>query len=160
MYIILAVSSPDEVELWEALVTLAMFPILVIFAYAQDKKFFKCLLSRKSKVAESTTLDENIVFGFETDRGPKNSNSDLFVPRKKPSHDDKAINQLRTQKSTINTDDIRQIAMEAALKKVKHNKLTYRLHANRKINGSKNHEATVRRTEKNRLSVGFRHKAR
>ena len=50
--------------------------------------------------------------------------------------------------------------MEAALKKVKHNKLTYRLHANRKINGSKNHEATVRKTEKNRLSVGFRHKAR
>jgi solute carrier family 8 (sodium/calcium exchanger) len=33
MYIVLTLISPDEVELWEALLTLAMFPILVIFAY-------------------------------------------------------------------------------------------------------------------------------
>ena len=95
MFIILAVSSPDEVELWEALVTLAMFPILVIFAYAQDKKSFKCLLPGKSKVAESTRLDDNIVFGFETDR-PHKSDSDLSIPINGPSRKNTAIEELRT----------------------------------------------------------------
>lgn len=33
MYIVLSASSPDEIELWEAMVTLAMFPLLVLLAY-------------------------------------------------------------------------------------------------------------------------------
>jgi solute carrier family 8 (sodium/calcium exchanger) len=43
LFIVLAVSSPNEVEVWEAIVTLLMFPILVLFAYLQDIRFFdKC----------------------------------------------------------------------------------------------------------------------
>jgi solute carrier family 8 (sodium/calcium exchanger) len=33
VFMVLQLSSPDEVELWEALVTLLMFPLLVFFAY-------------------------------------------------------------------------------------------------------------------------------
>jgi solute carrier family 8 (sodium/calcium exchanger) len=39
MYLVLTVISPDEIELWEALVTLAMFPVLVLMAYLVDRKY-------------------------------------------------------------------------------------------------------------------------
>jgi len=96
MFIILSVSSPDEVELWEALVTLAMFPILVIFAYAQDRKYFKCLLSGRSKVAESTTLDEkSIQNACDTDR-PVRSEVEESTPVKKSSYDNDTIGKLKS----------------------------------------------------------------
>ena len=37
MYICLMVSSPDEVEMWEAFLTLIFFFILIITAYAADR---------------------------------------------------------------------------------------------------------------------------
>ncbi|KAM8833792.1 sodium/calcium exchanger 3 isoform 1-T1 [Synchiropus picturatus] len=43
LYMILAVFSPDEVEVWEGLVTLAFFPICVILAWVADRRllFYK-----------------------------------------------------------------------------------------------------------------------
>lgn len=45
LYIILAVSSKDEVEIWEALLTLFFFPIMVISAYIADRRllFYRAL---------------------------------------------------------------------------------------------------------------------
>lgn len=40
LIIILVVNTPDFVDLWEAIVTLLFFPILVIFAYILDKDYF------------------------------------------------------------------------------------------------------------------------
>jgi solute carrier family 8 (sodium/calcium exchanger) len=40
LIIILVVNTPDFVDLWEAIVTLLLFPILVIFAYILDKDYF------------------------------------------------------------------------------------------------------------------------
>lgn len=40
LIIILVVNTPDFVDLWEAIVTLLLFPILVIFAYILDKEYF------------------------------------------------------------------------------------------------------------------------
>lgn len=39
LYIALQVTSPDEVELWEALVSLFLFVILLLAAYAADRHF-------------------------------------------------------------------------------------------------------------------------
>ena len=39
LLIILQVSSPGVIEIWEALVTLAQFPILVFVAYGQDVRW-------------------------------------------------------------------------------------------------------------------------
>ena len=40
MYIVLVVITPNEVTLWEALLTLAFFPIMVINSYMAEKNFF------------------------------------------------------------------------------------------------------------------------
>lgn len=39
MAIVLMVSSPDEVEIWEAVVTLVFFPLLILVAYLADRNF-------------------------------------------------------------------------------------------------------------------------
>lgn len=51
LYIILAVSSKDEVEIWEALLTLAFFPIMVISAYIADRRllFYRALRRGRRK---------------------------------------------------------------------------------------------------------------
>jgi solute carrier family 8 (sodium/calcium exchanger) len=41
LYIVLQVSSSDEVELWEALITLFLFVALLLLAYVVDKEFCK-----------------------------------------------------------------------------------------------------------------------
>ena len=39
LIIILVVITPDFVDLWEAMVTLLFFPLLVLLAYMADKEF-------------------------------------------------------------------------------------------------------------------------
>ena len=59
LIIILVWITPDEVELWEAVVTFAMFPILVLLAYAADCDFFlktKKLNSHAEKENEDVEL--------------------------------------------------------------------------------------------------------
>ena len=40
LFLVLVVISPNEVTLWEAIVTLLCFPLLVIHAYMAEKDFF------------------------------------------------------------------------------------------------------------------------
>ena len=51
LYIILQASSKDEVEIWEALLTLAFFPIMVLCAYVADRKllFYRALRKKRRK---------------------------------------------------------------------------------------------------------------
>lgn len=41
LYVILSVTSPGRVEVWEALLTLAFFPATVCTAYAADRRMYK-----------------------------------------------------------------------------------------------------------------------
>lgn len=41
LIVILKVSTPDEIDLWEALLTLFFFPALLILAYCQDNAWFR-----------------------------------------------------------------------------------------------------------------------
>jgi hypothetical protein len=41
LIVVLILISPNEVELWEAVITLLFFPILVITAYIADRNFFR-----------------------------------------------------------------------------------------------------------------------
>lgn len=52
MLIVLQVSSPDVVDLWEALVTLAFFPLMVAGAYWADQDFC-CRLKNRRKSMDS-----------------------------------------------------------------------------------------------------------
>merc|ERR1719161_2677263 len=49
LYIVLALISPNVVEIWEAVVTFLLFPVLVLLAYALDKDL---LFVKKKKTTE------------------------------------------------------------------------------------------------------------
>jgi hypothetical protein len=40
MYAALVIFTPDEVTVWEAIITLLSCPLLVVHAYMQEKNFF------------------------------------------------------------------------------------------------------------------------
>ena len=50
MYIVMSLSSPGRIDIWEAVITFLYFPILVILAYIADKNF--CSFGKRSKSEE------------------------------------------------------------------------------------------------------------
>lgn len=52
LIIVLVLITPNYVDIWEAVITLLFFPMLVIIAYIADKNF----CAKKSKVSESIEL--------------------------------------------------------------------------------------------------------
>ena len=63
LVIVLVVSSPNKVDVWEAVLTLLFFPLLVCIAYAGDKglihKLFGVKKSEAAEVPEQMALGES-----------------------------------------------------------------------------------------------------
>ena len=61
LYLIISVITPEKVDVWEALITFAFFPALVILAYITDKQLVWKLILGKRYVAEKVgKVDEDI----------------------------------------------------------------------------------------------------
>ena len=56
LFIVLVVISPNVVDLWEAVITLLSFPVLVLHSYMAEKNFF--LSSAKEEEDEGQNLSE------------------------------------------------------------------------------------------------------
>lgn len=56
LYIVLVIISPDEVTLWEAVITFLAFPILVVNSYMAEKNFF--FASREKEFEEEVNLSK------------------------------------------------------------------------------------------------------
>ena len=61
LYLIISVITPDRVDVWEALVTFAFFPVLVIIAYVADKRYIHRIIFGKRYYAEKADAGENDV---------------------------------------------------------------------------------------------------
>ena len=48
LVIVLEVSSPNKIEIWEAVLTFLFFPILVCVAYAGDKGYLDALFCQRN----------------------------------------------------------------------------------------------------------------
>ena len=68
LVIVLVVSSPNKVDVWEAVLTFLFFPLLVCIAYAGDKGFLNKLLGVKKTEAgeapEQVELGEGKILLF------------------------------------------------------------------------------------------------
>ena len=56
LYLVIVVISPNEIEIWEAVVTLVCFPILVVNSYVVEKYFSKAEDEEINDVEESQPL--------------------------------------------------------------------------------------------------------
>lgn len=84
LYIIIAVSSPDRVDVWEAVLTFFFFPATVVTAYFVDKKIFlDNFLSRRIRARIAGTAAptaegrENLELGIPAVNGVGSSRQDL-----------------------------------------------------------------------------------
>jgi solute carrier family 8 (sodium/calcium exchanger) len=69
LFLILVVISPDVVELWEAVVTFAFFPLLAFIAYCADKKKILFFLKREGNMHEISSGGDSLP-GFACNQAP------------------------------------------------------------------------------------------
>lgn len=76
LFLVLAVMTPDYVELWEAIVTFMFFFVLVIMAYIADK-YRARKMKREADEARKKKLEEGLS-GDDPDEQPPYSTADFY----------------------------------------------------------------------------------
>ncbi|XP_077449367.1 sodium/calcium exchanger 2a isoform X2 [Stigmatopora argus] len=159
LYVILAVTSPGIVEVWEAMVTLLYFPLFVSMAWIADRRllFYKYL--RKRYRADKR---HGIVVAMEGDAIPKGhdgtaegKNSDgnacprncssVTVSVQTPSEMDqnqdevvRRLKELRDRHPDKNLDQLIEMANYSTLVRQKKSRAFYRIQATRLLIGAGN----------------------
>lgn len=166
LYIIVAVSSPNVVSIWEGLLTFAFFPLLVILAWVADRKFsfYRYLRKRvrrqkRQGVVVVQTGDYDVVAVKTKDGYSRNTeldgkpydlengdvNADLDEDSELLSHDLteerrlKAIHvvrEIRQKNPNADKETIDRILEQENLKAQPKSRAFYRIEATRKMVGS------------------------
>ncbi|XP_041364982.1 sodium/calcium exchanger 2-like isoform X2 [Gigantopelta aegis] len=119
MLIILIVSSPGVIEIWEASVTLCLFPVLIVVAFAMDKG---CLSCRKNKT--STEVEIGLALAEFRNASQRRGTADIID-----------IARECAQNSDLSLDDAAQIAAARIVQNQPHTAAWYRVNATRNITG-------------------------
>ena len=149
LYFILSVSSVGVVDVWEALLTLFFFPVLVVSAYIVDKKILiHKLLSKKYEARSAapvtgTTDDTQMVDGkvnhhVEDPSASKDSGKDDPVFREFEQHRKDFIEILRELRHKHPDTDLKTLEEMAELEAVNRgpkSRAFYRIKATRRLTG-------------------------
>lgn len=166
LYIIVAVSSPDVVSVWEGLLTFAFFPLLVIIAWGADRKFnfYRYLRKRvrrqkRQGVVVVQTGDYDVVAVKTKDGYSRNTeldgkhydmengdvNNDLDEELELLSHDlteerrlkaVQVVRDIRQKNPNADKETIDRILEQENLKVQPKSRAFYRIEATRKMVGS------------------------
>ncbi|CAF0807680.1 unnamed protein product [Brachionus calyciflorus] len=141
LYVIIAVTTPNVVDLWEAGLTFLFFPLTVVTAYIVDKKiFFGNFLQKKIK---STKVIKDEEAQNQDALQPLNENVDNFDdlnPEIKnfEEHRREYINilrEMRQKNPDIGIDELQKLAEIEILKRGPKSRAYYRIQATRKLIG-------------------------
>lgn len=166
LYIIVAVSSPDIVTVWEGLLTFAFFPLLVIIAWGADRRFnfYRYLRKRvrrqkRQGVVVVQTGDYDVVAVKTKDGYSRNTeldgkpydlengdvNADLDEDTELLSHDlteerrlkaIQVVREIRQKNPNADKETIDRILEQENLKAQPKSRAFYRIEATRKMVGS------------------------
>merc|ERR1712178_570090 len=130
MIVVLEYASKDKVEMWEAWITILMFPLLVGLSYGQDIGW-NCSQNASAVSPEEEIKDHHHVTvtdgeGHKKQRRPSQSEAATEAKEELEKEDVEADPKAAAQK-----------AAEAAMKKKKKSRLEYRIQATRKMTGGK-----------------------
>ncbi|XP_050391530.1 sodium/calcium exchanger 1 [Patella vulgata] len=136
LIIILVFISPNYVDVWEAVVTFLMFPVMVILAYIADKDF-----CGKSKSAVSSSESE-LGLAFERDPG---KNVKFDVGNIVHADEETILKVLRRMgsKANLSEEDEAKIAANIIAKNMSHGPGWYKMNAIRQLTGSAKLEPQV-----------------
>jgi len=110
-------ASKDEVDLWEGLLTLAMFPLLVLVSWLQDKNWFR----EGAKVAPAEKVRRVTINGADVDQ-------EMAA---------EAIEAMGRDAAEGDPAAAAKAAAQDAMRKKKKSRLEYRIQATRKMTGGK-----------------------
>merc|ERR1711899_103675 len=147
--IVLVVSSPDKVDLWEAIVTFLLFPFLVVIAFFADKGHFNKIFcqgeERPSEKGEK-----------QLELGPMAGESQGMLPSEESFFKNGRVNKealvdfIKTIKKNTNLSD-EDAAIMAASKVVDSrpkSKMWYRINATRNMTGGRKIQPTFKMNDK------------
>jgi len=147
--IVLVVSTPDKVDLWEAIVTFLFFPILVVIAFFADKGHFNklfCQGEEKEKERGEKQLELGPMAGESQGMLPT---EDSFFKNGKVNKE-ALVDFIKTIKKNTNLSD-EDAAIMAASKVVDSRPKTriwYRINATRNMTGGRKIQPTFKMNDK------------
>merc|ERR1719445_381520 len=125
MFLCIVVITPDQVDLWEAIATFLMFPLLVYIAYKQDVKGYTCM----GEAGSANQPEPRFRLAIEK-----------VIPRDDvPMLDSAVVQRKIKEKGTVTNEELLSMAKAQNANKPKPKKsyLMYRIDAVRGAQGKK-----------------------
>ncbi|XP_068981714.1 sodium/calcium exchanger Calx [Bombus flavifrons] len=152
LYVILAVSSPGVLEVWEGILTFSFFPATVLTAYVADRRLliYKYLhkgyrMNKRGVIVQAEAGDSDA--GVELEIKPQQDNfhnmTDADTPEAKEFEQTRrdyinTLRELRRKHPTLPLEQLEVMAHEEVLGKGPKSRAFYRVQATRKMVGAGN----------------------
>lgn len=152
LWIILSVISPGIIEVWESLITLIMFPIIVLWAYIAERRLLVYkLIDKKFRVNKRGTVigGEHDVPSDTERAGPVGSDLTSFDYTRREYVT--VLTELRLKYPDADLEQLEMMAQEQMLARGSKSRAFYRIQATRKLMGTRN----VHRNTNDRSSSEF-----
>jgi len=143
LYMIIAVFSYGEIEVWEGVLTFMFFPITVLTAYIADQKiFFGNFLEKKLKGGKLMGADEETgqpMQAIKTTEDTKGSKTSIFMSPEQKSFEDhrqefiNILKEMRQKHPDVGIDELQNMAEIEILQRGPKSRAFYRMAATRKL---------------------------
>lgn len=138
LYLIIAVISPNKVDIWEAVLTLVYFPLTVCTAYICDQQiFFKKFISKRYRAKGTTIVASEGDVEMQDSAAPEVQYDDPQVAEfeKQRAEYIAIMRDLRKKNPDAELEQIEAMAQNEMLNRTKKSRAYYRIAATRKITG-------------------------
>ena len=153
LVIVLVIITPEQVDLWEAVLTFLFFPILVLTAYSADKNFFR-QSANKQKNSQNFPINETKqTISHLTEGLQMNANTFGLSPEHAAYYmnDGKIswkqmrefLKYLRKSYPKLTDEEIARMAAVKVTEEQAHDRLWYRINATRQLFGGWQLEPTL-----------------
>jgi len=138
LYLIIAVISPNRVDIWEAVLTLIYFPLTVCTAYICDQQiFFKKFIAKRYRAKGTTIVASEGDVEMQEGAAPEVQYDDPQVAEfeKQRAEYIAIMRDLRKKNPDAELEQIEAMAQNEMLNRSKKSRAYYRIAATRKITG-------------------------
>ncbi|XP_032289785.1 sodium/calcium exchanger Calx isoform X3 [Drosophila virilis] len=143
LWVILSVSSPGIVEVWEGLVTLIMFPLTVLWAYIAERRLlvYKYMDKNYRMNKRGTVVageHDSVEMGGDEPKRLVNINSSANAYNEARLEYIQLLAELRQKYPDADLDQLEMMAQEQMISRGNKSRAFYRIQATRKLIGSGN----------------------
>jgi len=148
LLIVLKVISPNEIEIWEAVLTFMFFPILVLTAYAADKRWIQNLFCKKSDEGVAQDKQRQIELGTLQPAEEMLQTKDYF--RNGQLDKEGLVNFIKDVKKNtkLSDEDAAVLAASKIIDSKPHSRMWYRIGAVRNMTGGRKTDPSTKMNEK------------